>query len=140
MTVTDSTVEDGDPHRAAYISGLRALAAVLDENPQVPLPSTGRLEPVTIAFLAGDDIPGRITAASQAIGCPSWDTATRDYTSTGGHAYADLNGTLNGLLVRLTAYRDGPPDEAAEDARLAARRPARSRRPSKRAAAPAGAA
>lgn len=143
MTVADITISAPitDEARAAYVRGLRALAGILEASPEVPLPFDGRIEPVsfTFHFLVGEDPAAAMASASAAIGCPSWDTATRDYTDTGGSAYADLLGSLDGLRVRLTAYRDGTPDETpAETAAPAAR--ARRRPSPKRAAAEAGAA
>lgn len=93
-----------DAYRAAYIGGLRDLAGKLEAHPEIPLPSAGRLDPVTLHFLAGDDPRAMMAAAARALG-GSWAKNTRDYTGTGGGAYFDLDTTLRGLKIRLTAYR-----------------------------------
>jgi hypothetical protein len=105
--VTGSAGEEDERRRAAYVSGLRALADTLEARPdEVPLPFDGRLGPVTIHFLSGDDPRAAMDTAARALGCPSWDKKTRDYSGSGGSAYFDLAGDLHGLKVRLTAYRD----------------------------------
>lgn len=98
--------------RAAFIEGLRALAGVLEMYPeQVPLPFHGRLDPVTIHFLAGDDPRAAMTAAADAIG-PGWREGISDYTETGGGTYHDLTGNLHGLRLRLTAPLNAAPETA----------------------------
>jgi hypothetical protein len=114
MTITSITAppatageQDQDGHRAAYIAGLRELAATLQACPGLPLPFDGRIEPLTFTFhfLAAGDPAAAMAAAAAAIGVP-WRTETRDYTGAGGLAYFDLLGELHGLRLRLTAYRD----------------------------------
>jgi hypothetical protein len=105
-----------DPEgRAAFIAGLHDLAAALENHPEIPLPSTGRLDPVTIHFLAGDDPQAARDAAAKALGCPEWREGTADYRGTLGGVYRDLHGCLGDLLLRLVAPGDGdePDDEAA---------------------------
>jgi len=100
------TDEDKDSaRRAAFIEGLRAFADVLEMSPEVPLPFHGRLDPVTIHFLAGEDPRAALVAAARAIDGPEWREAISDYTETGGGTYHDLLGELHGLRLRLTAER-----------------------------------
>lgn len=107
--------------RAAFIEGLRALAGVLEMYPeQVPLPFHGRLDPVTIHFLAGDDPRAAMTAAADAIGAPSWGEGISDYTETGGGTYTDLHGNLHGLRLRLTAPMGAVPEAAGAGAETTA--------------------
>ena len=94
--------------RAAYIAGLHELAATLETCPEVPLPFHGRLDPVTIHFLAGTNPVVKMSDASIALGC-EWREGTSDYTDTGGGVYCDLLGELHGLRLRLTAPRDDAP-------------------------------
>lgn len=103
--------------RAAFVAGLHDLGAALETNPEIPLPTTGRLDPVTFHFLAGDDPRAAMNAAAKALGCPVWREGTADYRETGGGVYDDLNGWLHGLRLRLVAPGDGgdpDDDEAAE--------------------------
>lgn len=103
--------------RASFIAGLHELGAALENNPEIPLPSTGRLDPVTFHFLAGDDPRAAMNAAAKALGCPVWREGTADYRETGGGVYDDLNGWLHDLRLRLVAPGDGgepDDDEAAE--------------------------
>lgn len=89
-----------DP-RAAFIDGLRVLAAALEANPEIPLPYHGSSAALTFHFLDGD-ARAEMAAAARALPC-KWDK--RPWESNGA-AYFDLRGKIAGLRVELTAYRD----------------------------------
>lgn len=87
------------PDRQAYVDGLRALAAVLEEHPEVPLPWDGTGSEITCHFLHGDGPRAAMAAAARAIPC-AWSKDVRD------DDYFDLHGQLAGLKIKLTAFRD----------------------------------
>lgn len=91
------------PDRAAYTAGLRQLADVLDANPDVPLPYHGSGTPMGLNFLAGADPKSALAAAVRAFPC---DFAKNSPDGSFGSQYYQLTGTLHGLKVALTAYRD----------------------------------
>lgn len=91
--------------RASYIDGLRALADVLEGHPEVPLPHDGHADRgLCIMFLSGDDPRAALAAAARAIPC-SW---RKDASDAAGDypAYFDMYGSLHGLKLHLTAYRE----------------------------------
>ena len=88
--------------RTAYTTGLRQLADLLDTNPDLPIPFTGSddMAPISIHSLGyGDDDP-KATLATIARLLPG--TVTKEVDSS----YYRINGTLSGLHVQATAYRD----------------------------------
>jgi hypothetical protein len=87
--------------RERYIDGLRVLAAVLEQNPDIPLPYEGTGTDIGINFLSGDDPRERMAAAARAFPC-NWDKVFWGHET----AFFDLKGQLAGLKVSLTAYRD----------------------------------
>jgi hypothetical protein len=85
--------------RAEYIAGLRQLADLLEQNPDaLPLPYEGRSGAITFHFLSGEDPKAEMAAAARAI-------PTR-LDKSGGDSYFDLTGSLHGLKIELTAFRD----------------------------------
>lgn len=91
--------------RASYIDGLRALADVLEDHPEVPLPHDGHGDSgIAIMFLSGTDPRSALAAAARAIPC-NW---RKDASDAAGDypAYFDMYGSLHGLKLHLTAYRD----------------------------------
>lgn len=93
--------------RAAYIAGIRKLADVLESRPDLPLPSDGSRKglPLTwsFGFIYGDP-KAAMAAAVRLLPC---DFA-KEYRDEGDPMLAklNLNGRIEGLHVRLTAYRD----------------------------------
>jgi hypothetical protein len=111
MTSTEVTpITPGEAERqkrAAYIDGLRALADILESNPEVPLPWTGASEYSEIAisdFLHVENPREALAAAARAFRGVKWDKGVREDATYGN--YFDLTGRLHGLYVRLTANRD----------------------------------
>lgn len=96
--------DDEAARRARYAAGLRVLAGILENHPEVPLPFHGSVSPLTFHFLAGNGDRERMAAAARALPC-KWAKGTRDYGELGG-AYFDLSGDLAGLKVQLTAARE----------------------------------
>lgn len=97
----DEIRRDGE-RRDAYTSGLRKLADLLDQHPDLPLPSVGRgggTPPVRIDFF-GDDAREAMAAAARAIPGP----LTKRVWGDG--AYFALDAQLDGLTVALDAERD----------------------------------
>jgi hypothetical protein len=86
-----------DP-RAGYVQGLRALADILEQHPEVPLPFTGTGTDLTFHFLHGDNPRAELVTAVRAFpGVKDkkvWDN------------YYDVSLTLHGLKVSMTAFRD----------------------------------
>lgn len=86
-----------DP-RAGYIAGLRQLADVLEQHPEVPLPFQGHGMALTFSFFRhGDDNRAAMAAAAKALPC--------QLQKAGSDEYFDLNGKLAGLKIQLTAFR-----------------------------------
>lgn len=86
--------------RNAYIAGLRQLADVLENHPEVPLPFEGNGSEMTFHFLGGDDPKGAMAATARAL--PT--TFTKDVRLAG---YFDMYGVLaGGLKIKLTAFRN----------------------------------
>jgi len=109
MTITTVTAaEDAamreSVRRASYIDGLRALADILEDHREVPLPFQGDGTAITIsAFLSSADPRADLAAAARAFPC-AWRKDVRGDDQY-GH-YFDLAGELHGLKLKLTAYRD----------------------------------
>jgi hypothetical protein len=89
--------------RAKYIEGLRAFASILELHPELPLPVYGRTLPMTMGFW-GETARGDLTAAARAFPC-AWRKEVRD-SEDGSPSYFDLESSLAGLAVKLTAYRE----------------------------------
>jgi hypothetical protein len=86
--------------RQRYIDGLRVLAAILEGNPGVRLPSSE----ITIHFLDSDSDSSREAMAEAARAFPcSWG---KRFYGSDENAYFDLAGQIGGLQIRLAAYRD----------------------------------
>lgn len=88
--------------RQRYIDGLRVLASVLENNEDIPLPYHGDGTDITIHFLFGSNPREAMASAAAAIPC-NWSKNARE--SEYGD-YFDLTGTVGGLKLRLTAYRE----------------------------------
>lgn len=102
--MNDSTPAPGDGQRTAYIAGLRALADVLEQHAEVPLPYGGSSTSMTIYFLGGKAPRTAMAATARAFPC-NWRKQTREYED-GRVAYFDMDSELHGLKVQLTAYRE----------------------------------
>jgi hypothetical protein len=92
-----------DSIRSAYTAGLRQLADILDDHPEVPLPYDGS-QPnagrITFHFLhLGEQAPAEIAAVRRALGVPLEKNARDD-------TYFDLHGNLRGLYFTLAAFRE----------------------------------
>ena len=104
MTITTVTAaEDAamreSVRRASYIDGLRALADILEEHREVPLPYHGDGTAITISrFLSVADPRAEMAATARAFPV-RWRKEVRD-------DYFDLRGELHGLKLHLVAYRD----------------------------------
>lgn len=88
--------------RAAYTAGLRQLADILDNHPEVPLPVNGRggLHTERISFnFWSDDAASAMSATRRALGVP----VDKDDSIDG---YYKLLGSLHGLYFQMTAMRD----------------------------------
>jgi hypothetical protein len=59
---------DTDSERAAYIKGLRALADVLEQTDDLPLPFDGHLDPITFHFLGTADPRAELAEQSPVTG------------------------------------------------------------------------
>jgi len=91
-----------DTERARYIDGLRTLAAVLEANPDIPLPLAGRVSSrMTMMFLSDATAREQMAAAARAFPC-TWTKRV----SGKNEEFFDLRGTVGALNVALTALRD----------------------------------
>ncbi|MEO3856105.1 hypothetical protein [Acrocarpospora sp. B8E8] len=98
-TVTDQDKQTVKPDpRAEYIRGLRALADILENNPDLDLPYTGRREYGMLHFIPGESSKKQARLFARLIpgtvGKEPRDTAF------------DLVGKLHGLHVKMIAQRD----------------------------------
>lgn len=93
-----------DTARAGYIKGLRELADALEGNDSLPLPYTGTGTEICFYFLSGSDPRAELAAAVRVLGC-TWTKRVTDETSE-YPSYLDLDGSLHGLRIKLTALRD----------------------------------
>lgn len=89
-----------DDQRAAYISGLRKFANILEAKPEVPLPFYGSSDgaPVIISFGSDEGARDRLTAARQAVG-GQWNKTVDD-------KWLNLSRALDGFHIQLYAHRD----------------------------------
>ncbi|MGH3379523.1 MAG: hypothetical protein ACRDP6_32790 [Actinoallomurus sp.] len=87
--------------RAAYTAGLRRLADIIDNHPEVPLPVDGsdpKYLRMSFHFLSEDDPRAAMAATRRALGVPmEKDDSVSNYFS--------LKGNLAGLYFTLTAFR-----------------------------------
>jgi hypothetical protein len=93
MTTTDT--------RSSYTAGLRALADLLDDNPQVPLPYDGTRSPITIHHLFaqnGGSVREEFLDTVRAF-------PGRKVKDPGDHYY-DVEVQLHGLSIQITTFRD----------------------------------
>ena len=88
--------------RAAYIEGLRALAGILEQNDDLPLPYQGNGASMTLHYLSS---PDPITAMIAAMGViPCGFTSEIVTSEDKDRAYLDLDGELHGVKIKLTAF------------------------------------
>jgi hypothetical protein len=85
--------------RTAYTAGLRALADLLDQHPEVPLPYDGTSTPITIMHL-GTNPATRDAFAATVRAFPGHRSKDADGT------YFDVTVDVHGLKVKVTTYRD----------------------------------
>ena len=85
--------------RAARIAGLRKLADVLEDNPDLPLPHPFSHGSVDFYLQDGRE---DMQALARALPC-SW---VKHYWDGRGTAFFDLRGKLGGLSIHLSAHRD----------------------------------
>lgn len=84
--------------RAEYTAGLRALADLLEANPHLRLPYYGSTVPLPVIVVSGDDQPRE---------CADWARALPGLvTKDASDDYFSLLGSLRGLRMSVTAYRD----------------------------------
>ncbi len=87
-----------EQQRADYIKGLRLLAGVLAEHPEVPLPYEGNASAMTFHFLGGVDPKADMAACARAL--------PTSFAKNANGQYFDLEGKLAGLKVHLVAFRN----------------------------------
>lgn len=90
--------------RDDYIKGLRALADVLENHDEVPLPYDGNSVPISAYFLSAADPRAELAAAARAIPCSFRKSVTEDDKYSPGTL--KLTGNLHGLRIELVAYRN----------------------------------
>lgn len=88
--------------RAEYIAGLEALAAILKNHPEIPLPYDGRVVGIGMLFTGHR---AALDNAARVIGC-SWKDAAKP-----GSRCTHLEGMLHGLKLLLTGYPDKVHDQ-----------------------------
>ncbi len=103
MDALTSGTQEAPTKRQRYIDGLRVLASVLEEHPEVDLPYNGDTSPIAFYFLSGADPRAEMAAAARALPC-AWRKRVRD--DGDGTGVFKLTGELAGLRVEMTAYRD----------------------------------
>lgn len=96
-----------DTRRAGYVSGLRKLADLLEQHPELPLPYHGSDSTITFMFLHGPDAKARFAAAARVILYGTGGELEKHVSDGGEYGdYFDLVGAIDGLKIELTAYRD----------------------------------
>lgn len=83
-------------NRADYTDGLRQLADLLDENPDVPLPYQGTRESMPIAIFCFEDAKAVLAKLARRL---------HGVSKEPDGEYYDLAGRLAGLEIRVTARR-----------------------------------
>lgn len=91
-----------DPMRAGYIQGLRKLADLLEQHPDLPLPYEGSSGAMAFQFLFGPDPKAAMVAASRVLHV----RLDKDVVESEYGSYFNLRGHLAGLQIRLVAFRD----------------------------------
>lgn len=86
------------PTRSEFITGLRALADLLEAHDDLPLPYEGAAVPINWHFLSGPNQRANLAAFVRTVG-GSFDKQTFD-------SYFGVTGSIEGLKVSGTAYRD----------------------------------
>lgn len=89
--------------RADYIAGLRALADLLEQHDELPLPYEGNTVPLTFHYLSSPDPKAGLATFARII--PGALTKT-PWGGESDYIYFDLAGSIDGLKVNATAYRD----------------------------------
>lgn len=96
--------------RSDYTAGLRALADLLDANPHVPLPYSGsKVSPLSIMHLGGYDEESRSAERAAFAATVQTFPGQRDkraWAADAGTSYFEVNAQIQGLHVRVTAFRD----------------------------------
>lgn len=95
-------MQDNGTARSAYTAGLRQLADILDNHPEVPLPYEGPSPDFgrfSFHFLSAENPRAEMAAARRALGVPLEKKVRSDDT------YFDLKGNLSGLYFTMTAFR-----------------------------------
>lgn len=87
--------------RAGYITGLRALADLLEAHDELPLPYND----IHWHFLSGRDDKADLARFARLIGGALTKNTYGDDSSPGG-AYFELRGRVHGLTVSASAYRN----------------------------------
>lgn len=88
--------------REQYIEGLRQLAQVLEDNPEIELPTYGTLLPMSMGFFESGGDRDRMAAAARAFPC-TWQKSVHDSET---QSYFNLDGRLAGLRIQLSSFRD----------------------------------
>lgn len=90
--------------RAEYISGLRALTDALEQNPDLPLPTTDKLEWQFGLGYSDEERRAKLAAAARLMPCrlDKNDPNASDYNAK----YYVLSGRIHGLPVELWAERE----------------------------------
>ncbi len=86
--------------RADYITGLRALADLLEQHPEVPLPYQGSHVPMVIHHLGNSSAERDAFLATVRV-LPGTKTKSVNLAD-----YFDVDAQIVGLKVQVTAYRD----------------------------------
>ena len=93
-----STTED----REGYIKGLRALADVLEQHPEVPLPYDGTCSAISFnSFLCSASPRAELASAASAFAGVAWKERNEP-----GLEYFYLLGSLHGLNLGMARFRD----------------------------------
>lgn len=103
--VETQQVNEQPATRRAYTAGLRRLADLLDDLPDLPLPFVGSVDGSTVSlnFLGDKDAREAMTRARRLIG-GQWTKVVTESAEYGD--YLRLKGQIEGLHVSLVAYRD----------------------------------
>lgn len=90
--------------RADYIAGLRAIADLLESTPDLPLPTTRKIEWAAHWYTSNDDeIPAVVADLARRI--PGKLTKNDPTRGAYAAAYYELSGNVGGMPVRVWAER-----------------------------------